>query len=91
MGLFKMPDGNLQTYSIVASPVLGAATLAGGPANLLVVLPHLIAGALTVAGTGNEDLAAAALGTVSLAGAVVLLVKGTREGRMGMASYPEAP
>lgn len=74
IGTLKLPDIKFQTYSIVASPVFGAATLAGGLANLLVVVPHLIASADTVAGTGNEDLAAAALGTVSLAGAVVFHV-----------------
>jgi hypothetical protein len=57
---------------------LEAVTLAAGPADILIVVPDLVAGADAVAGTGDEDFAVAAFGTDSLAGAVVLSVNGIR-------------
>jgi len=54
---------------VVSAPVLAATLGAGGAADLLVILPHLVAGAHAVPGAADEDLAATALGTIGLAGA----------------------
>lgn len=65
-----MPGAKFQQLTIVKSKVLGAAALAVGLADLLIVLPDLVAGTDAVTGAADRDLAVAAYGAVRLAGAI---------------------
>ena len=53
--------------------MLRAALGASRPADLLVVVPHLVARGVAAGVAGDEDLAVAALGAVVLAASVIVV------------------